>query len=146
MSFSCRIRQCFCSSAIRFLHIRHFLHQQTISHMHKRFPEWVHCQVVWILGGSTLYPFSGWKKIKQRCISFVLGYRYLRMILWKIQPQFISIKHRILATYNINKKFNSDNLYVVNQYTKILACHGIVNIYLFGIIFISLDNLLLTTP
>jgi hypothetical protein len=26
--------------------------------------------------------FSGWKKIKQRRISFVLG--YLRMILWKI--------------------------------------------------------------
>jgi hypothetical protein len=96
------------------------------------------------IGWVNIEFFSGWKKIKQRCISFVLG--YLRMILWKIQLQFISIKHRILATYNINKKFNSDNLYVVNQYTKILACHGIVNIYLFGIIFISLDNLLLTTP
>ena len=31
-----------------------FLHQQTISHMRKRFPEWVHCQVVWILRGYTL--------------------------------------------------------------------------------------------
>jgi hypothetical protein len=28
-----------------------FLHQQTSSHMNKRFPEWVHCQVVWILRG-----------------------------------------------------------------------------------------------
>jgi len=50
----------------------------------------------------------------------------------------ISIKHRILLTFNINKKFNSDSLYAFNQYTKILACHGIVNIYLFGIIFIPL--------
>jgi hypothetical protein len=31
-----------------------FLHQQIISHMRKRFPEWVHCQVVWILRMSTL--------------------------------------------------------------------------------------------
>jgi len=27
---------------------------------------------------------------------------------------FISIKHRILATFNINKKFNSDSLYAFN--------------------------------
>ena len=46
--------------------------------------------------------------IKQRRISFVLG--YLRMILWKISTA-ISIKHRILATFNIEKKFNSDSLY-----------------------------------
>ena len=44
--------------------------------------------------------FTGFKKIKQRCISFVLG--YLRMILWKISTA-ISIKHRILATFNIKK-------------------------------------------
>ena len=42
--------------------------------------------------------FIGYKKIKQRRISFVLG--YLRMILWKISTT-ISIKHRILATFNI---------------------------------------------
>ena len=42
---------------IRFLHIRHFLHQQTISHKCKCFPVWVHCQVIWILGGSTLNSF-----------------------------------------------------------------------------------------
>ena len=40
----------------------------------------------------------GWKKIEQRRISFVLG--YLHMILWKISTA-ISIKHRILATFNI---------------------------------------------
>ena len=42
--------------------------------------------------------FTGFKKIKQRCISFVLG--YLRLTLWKISTA-ISIKHRILATFNI---------------------------------------------
>ena len=44
---------------------------------------------------------TGWKKIKQRRISFVLG--YLRMI---FQLQL----HRILATFNIKKK--SDSLYI----------------------------------
>ena len=44
--------------------------------------------------------FTGFKKIKQRRISLVLG--YLRMILWKIST-VISIKHRILATFNIEK-------------------------------------------
>jgi hypothetical protein len=52
--------------------------------------------------------FTGFKKIKQRRISFVLG--YLRMILCKISTA-ISIKHRILATFNIKKIFNSDSLY-----------------------------------
>jgi hypothetical protein len=49
---------------------------------------------------------------KQRRISFVLD--YLRMILWKISPA-ISIKHRILATFNIKKKFNSDSIALINQ-------------------------------
>ena len=51
MSFSYRIRQCFYFSTIRLVPCAHFLHQQTILHMRKRFPEWVHCQVVWILCG-----------------------------------------------------------------------------------------------
>ena len=51
--------------------------------------------------------FTGHKKIKQRRISFVLG--YFRMILWKISTA-LSIKHRILATFNI-KKINSNSLY-----------------------------------
>jgi hypothetical protein len=38
--------------------------------------------------------FTGFKKIKQRRISFILG--YLRMILWQILPA-ISIKHWILS-------------------------------------------------
>jgi hypothetical protein len=48
VSFSYRIRQCFCSIP-RFDLC--FIHQQTISHMRKHFPEWVHYQVVWILHG-----------------------------------------------------------------------------------------------
>jgi hypothetical protein len=55
--------------------------------------------------------FTGCKRIKQRRISFVLG--YLRMISWKISTA-ISIKHRLLATFNKNKKFNSDSLYGIN--------------------------------
>jgi hypothetical protein len=54
--------------------------------------------------------FTGFKKIKHRRISFVLG--CLCMILWKISTA-ISIKHQIhvLATFNI-KKIISDSLYV----------------------------------
>jgi len=52
--------------------------------------------------------FTRCKKIKQRRISFALG--YLRMILGKISTA-ISIKHRILATFSINKKINFDSLY-----------------------------------
>jgi hypothetical protein len=40
--------------------------------------------------------FTGFKKIKQRRISFVLG--YLRMILWKISPE-ISIKHPLIVVF-----------------------------------------------
>ena len=68
----------------------------------------------------------GWKKIKQRRISFSLG--YLRMILWKISTT-ISIKHRILATFNENK-FNSDSLYMplidqcnINWFTWSITLH-----------------------
>ena len=46
--------------------------------------------------------FTGFKKVKQQHISFILG--YLRMILWKISTG-ISIKHRILATFNIKKNY-----------------------------------------
>ena len=53
--------------------------------------------IVWVNIGV----LTGWKKIKLRRISFVLG--YLRMIfLWKISTA-ISIKHRILTNFNIKK-------------------------------------------
>jgi hypothetical protein len=57
----------------------------------------VHCQVVWV----NIECFTGCKRMKQRRISFVLG--YLRMVLWKISTA-ISMKHRMLATFNIWKK------------------------------------------
>ena len=63
-----------------------------------------HADIAWVNIGF----FTGFKKIKQQHISFVLG--YLRMILWKISPA-INIKHLILATFNIKNKINSDSLY-----------------------------------
>ena len=61
--------------------------------------------------------FTGRKKIKQRRISFVLG--YLRMKLWKISTA-ISIKHRIMATFNIKK----------NQFWQLLRWkHEILNLH-----------------
>ena len=97
--------------------------------------------------------FTGCKRIKQRRISFVLG--YLRMILWKISTA-ISIKHRILATFNI-KKINSDSLYsfkevdikkwelytVVSPVISSLLCDAIWNpreIYLYLILIRSFNN------
>ena len=61
--------------------------------------------------------FTGFKKIKQWHISFVLG--YLCMILWKISTA-ISIKHRILETFEIKNKFNSDSLYAFKQWLIML--------------------------
>ena len=99
----------FCSIP-RFYLCHVLLRQQTISHMRKRFTEWVHC--VGRMNGMNIVRvniecFTGCKRIKQRRMSFVLG--YLRMILWKTSTA-ISVKHRILATFNI-KKNNSDSLY-----------------------------------
>ena len=71
-----------------------FAHAQTLSRMSS-------------LSGSmniarvSIECFTGCKRIKQRRISFVLG--YLRMILWKLSTA-ISIKHRLLATFNIKNK------------------------------------------
>ena len=78
-----------------------FFLQQTISHMRKRFTEWGHCVDRMNIVPVNIGFFTGFKKIKQRRISFVLG--YLRMILWKISTA-ISIKHRILATFDMKKK------------------------------------------
>jgi hypothetical protein len=94
---------------IRFLHIRHFLHQQTC------FPEWVHCQVIWILGGSTLNSFLDGRKSN----SYVIRSR--------------------LFTYDIMKHFNCIYLYgFLNQslglilgfffFIKITACMPLWNV------------------
>jgi hypothetical protein len=92
------------------LHIRHFL-QQTISQMLSRMSSLSgHMNIAWV----NLEFFTGCKKIKQQRISFVLG--YLHIILWKISA--ISIKHRILATFDI-KKFNSDSLYAFKPNNKL---------------------------
>jgi hypothetical protein len=101
VSFSYRIRQCFCSiPRFDLYHVlssstNNFAHAQTLSRMSS------------LLGRMNIVRvnigfFTGFKKIKQRRISFVPG--YLRMILWKISTA-ISIKHQIhvLATFNIKK-------------------------------------------
>jgi hypothetical protein len=71
-----------------------FAHAQTLSRMNSLSGRMNIAQV-------NIEFFTRCKKIKQRRISFVLD--YLRMILWKISTA-ISIKHRILATFNVKKK------------------------------------------
>ena len=79
-------------------------------HMCKHFPEWVHCQVIWILRGSTLKFF--WTQENQTATYFLRSrlftYDYEK---FQLQLVFIYIKHRILATFNKKiKKNNSDSL------------------------------------
>ena len=95
-SFLCRFRV---ESVNMFICAMRFFFNKTISHMRKRFTEWVHC-VGRLNAWRNIGISTGFKKIKQRRISFVLG--YLRMILWK-NSTAISIKHRRLATFNIKK-------------------------------------------
>jgi hypothetical protein len=112
MSFSCRIRQCFCSSTIRFEHI--FFISKQFRTCANAFPnEFTVRSYEYCAGQPGIEFFTGCKKFKQRRISFVLG--YLRMILWKISTA-ISLKHRILATFNIKNKFNSDSLYAFKEF------------------------------
>ena len=109
VSFSYRIRQGFCSSTIRFAPCAFFINKQfrTCANFSRMSSLSGRMNIARVNIGF----FTGLKKIKQRRISFVLG--YLSMILWKISTA-ISIKHRILATFNIKKKFNSDSLYSKN--------------------------------
>ena len=116
VSFSRRIRQYF-----YFILFMTCFFQQTISHMRNRFTEWGHrVGHQWSYDHIHEYMnimrvniecITGCKRIKQQRISFVLG--YLRMILWKISTA-ISIKHRILATFNI-KKNQSEWLYAFKR-------------------------------
>jgi len=100
-SFLCRFRV---ESVNVFVHPRfdlstfsssanNFAHAQTLSRMSSLSGRMNVAQV-------NIEFFTGCKKIKQRRISFALG--YLRMILWKMATA-ISIKHWILATFNENK-------------------------------------------
>jgi hypothetical protein len=84
--------------AMCFSSTNNFTHAQTLYRMSSLCRSYECMNIVRVNIGV----LTGWKKIKQRRISFVLG--YLRMILWKISTA-ISIKHRILATFNI--KINS---------------------------------------
>ena len=79
--------------AMCFSSTNNFTHAQTLYRMSSLCRSYECMNIVRVNIGV----LTGWKKIKQRRISFVLG--YLRMILWKISTA-ISIKHRILATFN----------------------------------------------
>ena len=111
MSFSCRIRQCFCSSTFPFEHV--FFINKQFRTCANAFPNEFTVRSYEYCAGQH-WNFTGYKKIKQRRISFVLG--YLRMILWKISTA-ISIKHRVLATFNKTKNsiLTACMLLAVNQ-------------------------------
>jgi hypothetical protein len=99
VSFSYRIRQCFCS--IPRFNLCHVLSSSTNNFAHAQTLSWMSSLSGRLnIARVNIGFFTGFKKIKQRRISFVLG--YLRMILWKISTA-INIKHRILATFNIKK-------------------------------------------
>ena len=95
--------------------------QQTISQMRKGFTQWGHCVgLQWSYDHIHEYMnimrvniecITGCKRIEQRRIFLVPG--YLRIILWKISTA-ISIKHRILATFNI-KKINLSDCMPLNK-------------------------------
>ena len=91
----------------------------TCSSINKQFNKFAHAQTLSRMSSPSgrmyiarqHWNITGYKRIKQRRMSFVLG--YLRMILWKISTA-ISIKHRILATFNEKQKINFDSLYAFN--------------------------------
>jgi hypothetical protein len=109
VSFSYTIRQCFCSPTIRFVPYAFFINKQFRTCANAFPNEFTVRSYEYCAGKHWILYWI--QKIKQKCISFVLG--YLHMILWKISTA-ISIKHRILATFNVKKKFNSDSLSAFN--------------------------------
>ena len=74
-----------------------FAHAQTLYRMSSLCRSYECVNIVWVNIGV----FTGWKKIKLRRISIVLG--YLRMIFSGKISTAISIKHRILTTFNIKR-------------------------------------------
>jgi hypothetical protein len=99
-SFLCRFRVetanvLVCSMC--FFSTNNFVHAQTLYRMRSLCRSYECMNIVRVNIGF----FTGFKKIKQWRIFFVLG--YLRMILWKISTA-ISMKHRILVTFNIKNK------------------------------------------
>ena len=113
--FSYKIRQCFCSiPRFDLCHVlssptNNFAHAQTLSRMSSLSGRMDIARV-------NIGFFTGFKKIKQRRIFFAIG--YLRMILWKISTA-ISIKHRILATFNMGRSPNygrNSNILIPDPY------------------------------
>jgi hypothetical protein len=99
-SFSCKNTSMFLFVPCSFSSTNNFAHAQALYRMSSLCRSYECMNIAQVNIGD----LTGWKKIKQRRIG------YLRMILWKFTTA-ISIKHRILATFNIKTKFNSDSLY-----------------------------------
>ena len=97
VSFSCRIRQCFCSSTIRFVPCAHFLHQQTISHMSKRFSEWVHCSTAISIKHQILATFNTKKKFnmyfEEGIIFFFFYFFTIHSHIWSSAFQILAFDH-----------------------------------------------------
>ena len=93
-SFLCRFRiesSMFWFVPCAFFSTNNFAHVQTLYRMRSLCRSYECMNIVRVNIGS----FTGFKKIKQRRISFVLG--YLRMILWKIST---AKKKSILTAFN----------------------------------------------
>ena len=103
------------SSCVVFAYLYHvlfsaniFAHAQTYYRMRSlcrsSMVKWSYSWIYEYYAGKHWILYGTYENLKQRHISFVPG-----MILWKISTA-ISIKHRILATFNI-KKNQSERLY-----------------------------------
>jgi hypothetical protein len=121
---ACWIHQCVCSSTIRFVPCAFFINKQFRTCANAFLNEFTVRSYEYCTGKHwILY----WIR-ENKTATYLLRSRLftLHMILWKISPA-ISIKHRILSTFNIKKKFNSDSLYAFNiwQFEKdILSING----------------------
>ena len=99
VSFSYRIRQCFIQFHDSIQCAMCFFVNNQFRSCANTFPNEFTVRSYEYCAGQH-WKITGYKKIKKRRISFVLG--YLHMILWKISTA-ISIKHRILATFHKKK-------------------------------------------
>jgi hypothetical protein len=121
---ACWIHQCVCSSTIRFVPCAFFINKQFRTCANAFLNEFTVRSYEYCTGKHwILY----WIR-ENKTATYLLRSRLftLHMILWKISPA-ISIKHRILSTFNIKKKINSDSLYAFNiwQFEKdILSING----------------------
>ena len=108
VSFSYRIRQCVCSSMIRFVSCIFFINKQFRT-CPNAFPNDFTVRSYEYCAGKHWILF--WIQENKTATHYLRS----RLFTYDIMKNFsaVSIKHRILATFNI-KKINSDSLYAFN--------------------------------